>query len=110
MREKTICFQGNKGSGKTTKLIEVADRYFCYLVVRDRRTVFEIERKARKEGKDIPMPLTYDEFINRKFYGKGILCFVIDDVEALLQYMARGVGVRAFSIDTNTIEIVNLNS
>ena len=27
-----VCFQGSVGAGKTTRLIELADRYFSYVV------------------------------------------------------------------------------
>lgn len=104
-----VCFQGNRGTGKTSRLIELADRYFSYIVVPDTRTVQMIARKAREEGKKIPFPATYHEFTAGRFYGSGIKGgFVIDNVERLLCCMARGVGVRAFSLDTSVVRIVDL--
>ena len=105
-----VCFQGTKGTGKTTRLIELADKYFSYVVVPDVRTVRMIERKARKEGKKIPFPITYYEFRTGMFYGPGIKGgFVIDNIERLLWYMAKGVRIRAFSLDTTVVGIVNLD-
>jgi len=105
-----VCFQGDRITGKTTKLIELADRYFSYMVVENVQTVQWIERKAREEGKKIPQPLTYYEFSTGKFYGAGIKGgFVIDNIERLLCYMAKGVRIRAFSLDTSFVRVVNLN-
>ena len=110
MEEKIICIQGDKGSGKTTKLIELADKYFCYLVVRNMKTAQMVKRKAREKGKSIPFPLTYEEFINKDFYEKGINCFIIDDIETFLCWLADEIELKAFSIDTSTVKIVDLNT
>ena len=106
-----ICFQGDRITGKTTKLIELADRYFSYMVVENMREVERIERIVREGGKKIPQPLTYYEFITGKFYGRpGIKGgFVIDNIEQLLWYMAKGVRIRAFSLDTSVVRVVNLD-
>ena len=105
-----ICFQGDRITGKTTKLIELADRYFSYMVVENMREVERIERIAREEGKKIPQPLTYYEFSTGRFYGPGIKGgFVIDNIEWLLWYMAKGVRIRAFSLDTSVVRVVNLD-
>ena len=105
-----VCFQGSVGTGKTTRLIELADRYFSYVVVPDVRTVQAIARIAREEGKKIPFPITYHEFSTGRFYGLGIKGgFVIDNIECLLWYMAKGVRIRAFSLDTTAVRIVNLD-
>jgi len=103
---KPVCIIGGKGSGKTTELIKLAEKHFAYLVVRDRKTAYWVAEKAKQEGKDIPFPLTYDEFIRGRFYRGGIRCFIIDDAGTLLSYMARGVELKAFSIDSSTIVIV----
>jgi len=52
-----VCFSGKRGTGKTTRLIELVDRYFSYVVVPDVRTVQAIARIAREEGKKIPQLL-----------------------------------------------------
>jgi len=105
-----VCFQGSVGAGKTTRLIELADRYFSYVVVPDVRTVQAIARIAGEEGEKIPFPITYYEFSTGRFYGPGIKGgFVIDNIERLLWYMAKGVRIRAFSLDTIAVRIVNLD-
>jgi len=106
---RPVCIIGTRNFGKTGKLIELAEKHFCYLVVRDWRTACRIEEQIRKEGRKMPFPLTYNEFIEGKFYGKGINCFIIDDVETLLRYLARGRKVRGFSVDAGSVEIINLD-
>ena len=64
---KPLCIIGGRGSGKTGKLIELAEKHFCYLVVRDWRTACKIRERIRKECRKMPFPLTYDEFIEGKF-------------------------------------------
>jgi len=46
-----MCFQGDRGTGKTSKLIELADKHFSYIVVPDMQTVQVVAKKARKEGR-----------------------------------------------------------
>ncbi len=104
-----MCFQGDRGTGKTSKLIELADKHFSYIVVPDVQTVQMVAKKAREEGKKIPFPVTYHEFTSGKFYGLGIKGgFVVDNVERLLCCMTRGVRIRAFSLDTSAVRMVNL--
>jgi len=104
-----ICFQGDRITGKTTKLIELADRHFSYIVVENMREVERIERIAREEGKKIPSPLTYHEFSTGWFYPGIKGGFVVDNIEQLLCYMAKGVRIRAFSLDTSVVRIVSLD-
>jgi len=105
-----VCFQGDRGTGKTSKLIGLADEHFSYIVVPDTQTVQMVAKKAKEEGRKIPFPVTYHEFTSGKFYGLGIKGgFVVDSVECLLYYMARGVRVRAFSLDTSVVRVVNLD-
>ncbi len=101
-----VCIIGEKGTGKTEKLIELAAKDFCYIVVRSESVARQIAERARKKGIDIPFPLTYNEFIKGNFYGRGIRCFVIDDVDALLWHLARGVRVKAFSLDASSVKLL----
>ena len=105
---KPLCIIGGRGSGKTGKLIELAEKHNCYIVVRNKITTYRVAERARRERRKIPFPLTYDEFMQGQFFFKGIKCFVIDDVEALLWYLARGVEVKGFSLDASSVEIVRL--
>ena len=51
---KPLCIIGERGSGKTGKLIELAEKHNCYIVVRDHPTVERVAEKARREGRKIP--------------------------------------------------------
>jgi hypothetical protein len=68
------------------------------MVVKDMDTVNQIETYARRHKLDIPQPLTVEEFVSGEFYGRGIKGFVIDDIEFLLKYLARGVDIKAISL------------
>jgi len=91
---------GEKGSGKTTKLIEIAAKFGAYIVVRDYRKADEVFKIAKDMGYSIPYPISFFDFIHKKFNGCGISAFVIDDVDSLLQYVAGCVPVLAFSVTT----------
>ena len=101
-----ICVIGGKGTGKTKKLIELAAKDFSYIVVRNAIIARSVAKRAREMGVNIPFPLTYDEFIKGKFYGRGIRGFMIDDVDALLWYLARGVKVKALSLDASSVKLL----
>ena len=106
---KPLCIIGGRSSGKTGKLIELAEKHYCYIVVRDYPTAKRVAKRARREGRKIPFPLTYHEFIAGEFFGTGIRCFLIDDIEALLWYLARGVEVKGFSLDASSTKLLYLN-
>lgn len=77
-----------RGKGKTTQLIELSGNTSSYIVCINQRECHRIVSIAREMKIDIPFPLTYDEFINKKYYGKGIKGFLIDNAELLLEYMS----------------------
>lgn len=87
-----------RGGGKTTELIRISAENFSYIVVDSRRRAAAVFHQAKDMGLDIPFPITYDELINGDFYGKGIAAFLIDDIDQLVQRLARGVPVRAITI------------
>jgi len=78
---------GERQSGKTTELIKLAHTYGGYIVCRSKSMCGEISNMARKMELNIAFPLTYEEFLNKRYYGKGISKFYIDDADALLQSM-----------------------
>ena len=71
----------NRRTGRTTRLIEKCTKYNYALIVcptiTRARHVFEM---ARNMGKKIPMPITFLEFVEGRFYGKNIDAFLIDDL------------------------------
>ena len=88
----------SRGRGKTTDLIKIAAEGFYYMVCANMKRVQWTANLARELGLDIPFPVTFDEFIRKEYYGKGIKGFVIDDADQLLQYMS---SVPVFAVALN---------
>ena len=86
-------------TGKTTELIEIASREGGYIVCHNRAEAYRISKVAEEKGKQILYPLIYEEFLSGSFCGKIIKAFYIDNVELLLARIARGVPVKAISIN-----------
>lgn len=80
--------------GKTTEAIRLAAADFLYIVCADLDRVQHVQRMAQEMGLSIPFPLTFDEFVGARFYGRGITGFVIEDAETLLQRLAGVTPVR----------------
>lgn len=89
---------GGRNSGKTTKCIRLAAEHNAYIVCRTHQEASRIAAYATKLDLHIPFPLSYDEFIQGQFCGKGINGFVIDNVDDLVSYLSRGVEIVAMSI------------
>jgi len=73
-----------RGCGKTFQLIKMSHESGNYIVCHSMQEADRIHQEARDLGFSIPLPITYDEFIKRKYNGKGIKAFLIDNVELLL--------------------------
>lgn len=86
-------------AGKTTELIKLASQEGGYIVCHSRDEACRISKTAEESGKQILFPITYDEYLNGSFCGKNIKAFYIDNVELLLSRIARGVPVKAISIN-----------
>ena len=50
--------------------------------------------------KNIPLPITYDEYLKGNFYGKNIESFLKDNVDMFITYLSKGVPVEAITINT----------
>lgn len=94
-----VIIKGPRQSGKTDELIKLASARKAYLVVFSYAEAQRCQERARSLGLSLYFPLTYEEFIKGDFYGKGARGFLVDDVEDLLRYTARGVEVLAYSIE-----------
>lgn len=75
-------------AGKTTALIELASEKQLYIICPDRAQVRFIADLARKLNKKIPFPLTWQEFVERRYYGQGVKGFAIDNADACLQQLS----------------------
>lgn len=78
---------GERATGKTSQLIKIAAENGGYIVCRSKMMAGEINNMAHKMELRIAFPLTYEEFLQRRYFGKGISKFYIDDADALLQSM-----------------------
>ena len=70
--------------GKTTKLVALALRTGAYLVVMNMSEIARIQRNFSP----VPKMITFNEFINRSYFDKGISSFIIDNADLLLQQMS----------------------
>ena len=80
-------------SGKTTELIMVCAETGGYIICHGQRDAARIFEQARHMGLDIPMPLTYFEFLSKSYYGFGVKQFHIEDVDDLLRCLAGSVPI-----------------
>lgn len=92
-----IIYKG-RNTGKTTELIKLASTHQAYIVCHSIQCANGILKQARDMGLNIPMPITYDNFIDKKYYGEGIKGFLIDNAEHLLQRMTK-VPIMAITIN-----------
>lgn len=83
--------------GKTAEMIRLAAEEFLYIVCPDQAEARRIAGEAERLGLDIPFPLTFSEFRNHDYYGKGIKGFAIDNVDMFVQSMTH-VPVRAVTL------------
>jgi len=81
-------------SGKTQTLIALCAAQNGYIICRSKRDAVRIMNQAEHMNVVINMPITYSEFLNKEYYGKGIRVFMIDDVDELLQYLSDGIQIR----------------
>jgi hypothetical protein len=86
------------GGGKTLELIKMSHLTSNYIVCSSKKEAGMVEDMAKELGYKIPLPITYDEFINKKYYGKNIKGFLIDDADMLLQYISE-VKIVAITLD-----------
>jgi len=90
----------NRGCGKTTNLIFEASKTKKCIVCLNKRTANFIKIKSYKMKLNIIEPITHQEFIDKKYLGKRIDGFMIDDSDLLLENMSNGI-----PIDTITLTI-----
>lgn len=94
---------GGRQTAKTTKLIEMAAEAesrgeVCYIVCHNRAEAYRIASIAKRKELTIGFPLTYDEFLDRKYHGGHIHHVYIDNAEQLLQRLSL-VPIEAMTIN-----------
>ena len=96
-------------SGKTTELIKQSIKNGYIIVCGSKKEAANIYMQAKvlkevelnkylESQESIPFLLTYDEFLTKKWIGKGITGFLIDDVDRLLIYMSNGIPIKTITI------------
>jgi hypothetical protein len=78
----------SRGKGKTTELIKKSAETGNYIVCHSLDEANRIQSKAQDMGLKIPLPITYDEFLKKRYYGKGIGGFLIDNADMFLQSLS----------------------
>ena len=74
-----------RGHGKTTELIKISAQTGDYVICRDHREANRIQNVAHKMKLNIPLPITYGEFMSKSYHAKGISGFLIDNIEKFCQ-------------------------
>lgn len=87
-----------RARGKTTHLIHMSHKNGDYIVCHSQDECSRIAAEAKDIGKNIPFPISYDEFISKDYHAKGIKGFLIDNVDLLMAHMAFPVRVDAISV------------
>ena len=84
---------GGRQTGRTTQLIEMAAEAeargeVCYIVCHSQNEAYRIANLARLKELSIGFPLTYSEFIHRRYHSPHIHHIYIDNVEMLIQHLS----------------------
>jgi len=78
-----------RGYGKTTQLIKKSAKSGDYIVCCNRLgEASRIQHEAQQMGLDIPLPITYAEFVEKRYHSINISGFLIDNLEMFLQYIS----------------------
>ena len=93
----TKIIYGGRGSGKTTKLIELSAKRGGYIICINKQAASRVFAQAAELGLKIPFPMTFIEFLNKEYYAPGIREVYIDNVEQFLQFVCRDVDLVAIT-------------
>lgn len=88
-----------RGQGKTLDLIKKSSLTGDYIVCSNFNNAAMIQCEAQEHGLNIPFPITYYEFTQKKYYSKGISGFLIDNVEMFLESLT-DVPINAITFNT----------
>lgn len=90
-----IC--GDRGCGKTTKLIKKSAVFGGVIVCFNKKEAERVAFLAEVMNLNIRHPITYDDFLLKRYYPHGIKELYIDNADLLLQYMAN-VNIKSITI------------
>ena len=81
---------GARASGKTTKLVELANQHSAYIAVRNKKTATELHHEVER------FPITHEELLTYQSH----VPVVVDDIDHFLSRMAT---IKAVSITPTKI-------
>ena len=87
--------------GKTTALIYRSNKFGGYIVCDSIEECSRIFALAGEMKIDINFPISYSEFINQRYYEKGIKFFLIDNADLLLERIAFNVPIDSITVTTD---------
>lgn len=90
----------SRGNGKTTELIEKINKIDGYnlIICKDIRECQRLWKIIQEKEYKIPMPISFDDFLNNRYCGRNVNVLAIDNADLLLQYIARDVEVSAITL------------
>lgn len=95
-----ILYKG-RGKGKTTELIEYAATLKGYnlIVCCDKKEALRLWEIIREKKYKLPMPISFEEFTQQKYYGPNINAFLIDNADLLIQYLSPKVSIEGITFN-----------
>ena len=95
-------------SGKTEELIKRSSENNGYIVCTSHSDAEYIFSRASELNYNINFPITYNVFLNKRYYGKGIKCFLMDNVDLFIEELSN-VPVSDITLTNRTDDYLNLD-
>jgi hypothetical protein len=89
-------------SGKTAELIRESAERFVYIVCFDRREADRVWRTSLQMKLDIPNPITWEDFLEKRYHAPGIRGFLFDNLDAMILRMAGGIPIHTVTLTTDS--------
>lgn len=97
---------GKRQSGKTSKLIIQASGCNGYIICSTANHCRNLYNQAIDMGYNINYPITFKEFLEKRYHSKNVKKFFIDDLDVCLQSLS-SVKIEGFTMTAD--EIVEIN-
>jgi hypothetical protein len=89
---------GQRQTGKSEQILRLAVEHFAYIVCPTMQEVTDLWSRAKELNLDIPQPITWDAFVDHRYYSRGIKAFVIDNLDLCVQSMTT-VDIKGVSLN-----------
>jgi hypothetical protein len=89
----------SRNEGKTTKLIKKSAKSGDYIVCFNQEEAYRIQNEAQNMKLNIPLPITYDEFLHKRYCGRRIHGFLFDNADMFLQSLS-GVPINIITVSS----------